>query len=394
MFAKPFLGSLSGHSDGVYCMAKHAKNLQYLVSGAGDGEVRGWKLNSKECFWSTIGHRGIVKGVSILPDYHSFISVGTDKTAKIWNPFLPKDQNTQPTFTYHSNHPFTGVDHHRSDPVFATSGSVIDIWDVQRSLPVSTFEWGADTISTVKFNQTETNVLASCGSDRAITLYDIRLKSSLHKVVLQLKSNALAWNPMEAYHFAVANEDHNSYLFDMRMMDKAVNIYKDHVSAVMDIDFSPTGQELVTGSYDKSIRLYDIGKSKSRDIYHTKRMQRIFCVKFSMDSKYVLSGSDDTNIRLWKANASEKLGVKNTKEKAYLEYSEKLKDKFKHVPEINKVSKTRYVPKPISKATQTKRIMLDSQKAKEMKREEHAKKTSGKNKKPTAKEKVILYNQQ
>ena len=34
-----------------------------------------------------------------------------------------------------------------------------------------------------------------------------------------------------------------------------------------------------------------------REVYHTRRMQRVFCVRFSADSTYVLSGSDETNIR-------------------------------------------------------------------------------------------------
>lgn len=46
-----------------------------------------------------------------------------------------------------------------------------------------------------------------------------------------------------------------------------------------------------------------------REVYHTKRMQHVICIKWSADNKYILSGSDEMNIRLWKANASEKLGV-------------------------------------------------------------------------------------
>lgn len=46
-----------------------------------------------------------------------------------------------------------------------------------------------------------------------------------------------------------------------------------------------------------------------REIYHTKRMQRVEVVRWSLDNKYILSGSDEMNIRIWKANASEKLGV-------------------------------------------------------------------------------------
>lgn len=39
VFAKPFVGALDGHSDGVNCLAKHPKQLSYILSGACDGEV-------------------------------------------------------------------------------------------------------------------------------------------------------------------------------------------------------------------------------------------------------------------------------------------------------------------------------------------------------------------
>lgn len=47
----------------------------------------------------------------------------------------------------------------------------------------------------------------------------------------------------------------------------------------------------------------------SRDIYHTKRMQRLTSVLWSLDDRYIYSASDEMNIRIWKARASEKLGV-------------------------------------------------------------------------------------
>lgn len=42
----------------------------------------------------------------------------------------------------------------------------------------------------------------------------------------------------------------------------------------MDVEFSPTGEELVTGSYDRTVRIWRRDQGQSRDIYHTKRMQR------------------------------------------------------------------------------------------------------------------------
>jgi len=73
----------------------------------------------------------------------------------------------------------------------------------------------------------------------------------------------------------------------------------------MDVDFSPTGREFVSGSYDRTVRIWRYNEGKSREVYYGKRMQRVFSVAFSGDANFVLSGSDDFSIRLWKANASE-----------------------------------------------------------------------------------------
>lgn len=68
----------------------------------------------------------------------------------------------------------------------------------------------------------------------------------------------------------------------------------------MDVDYSPTGQEFVGGSYDRTVRIFNAKEFGSRDVYYTERMQRVFSVKFSADATYVFSGSDDMNLRVWK----------------------------------------------------------------------------------------------
>ena len=39
VFAKPFVSSLDGHTDGVHCIARHPRSLSVLLSGSCDGEV-------------------------------------------------------------------------------------------------------------------------------------------------------------------------------------------------------------------------------------------------------------------------------------------------------------------------------------------------------------------
>ena len=379
MFAAPFVAQLGqGHVDGVYCMAKDPGSLQRFASGSGDGVVKIWDLTSREEVWQTRAHDNIVKEICWTPE-RKLLSCATDKTVKLWDPYN-NDKKDPPLATYLGQAAFTSVSHHRHLPSFAASSSSISIYDLSRpsSAPTQTLQWptSTDTINAIAFNQTETSILGSVAMDRTIVLYDLRTSSPLSKVVLRLASNAISWNPMEAFNFAVANEDHNVYVFDMRRLDRALNVLKDHVAAVMDVEFSPTGEELVSASYDRTIRLWNRDRGHSRDIYHTKRMQRVFSAKFTPDNQYVLSGSDDGNIRLWRVNASNRSGIKSARQRQKLEYDQALVKRYAHMPEIRRIKRHRHMPKTVKKAGEIKGEELKSIKRKEENVRKHSKKGS------------------
>ncbi|KAH9383404.1 hypothetical protein HPB48_024646 [Haemaphysalis longicornis] len=357
----------------------------------------------------------------------------------------------------------TGIAHHLQEPLFATCGESVHLWEHQRSEPLRTLNWGVDTVYAIRFNPiqvcilglvlaqdflcikrkspartgrfkfdrkliakagfsangsaeerthsrfghgmfrwpgemptrcrgrvglgkreqdsipavamtahfslpddgiAQTNVMASASSDRSIVLYDTRESQPLRRVVLEMRSNAVCWNPMEAFLFTCANEDYNLYTFDMRKLKSAVNVHIDHVSAVMDVDYSPTGKELVSGSYDKTVRIFTTDHGRSREVYHTKRMQRLSCVLWSLDNRYIITGSDEMNIRLWKAYASQKLGTLGHRERMAFQYQEKLKERFGQHPQVRRISRHRHVPKHIYNAQREKHAMVVSRKRK------------------------------
>jgi len=66
VFAKPFVAALDGHSDGVYCLAKHPTRLSCALSGSADGEVRMWNLASQRCIFSSVLHKGFVRGICVV----------------------------------------------------------------------------------------------------------------------------------------------------------------------------------------------------------------------------------------------------------------------------------------------------------------------------------------
>lgn len=394
MFAAPFIAQLGkGHVDGVYSMAKDPSSLEHFASGSGDGVVKVWDLSSRAEVWSAQAHEGIVKGLCWTKDKH-LLSCASDRTIKLFSPYSTDSSasSSTPLATYLGTSSFTALSHHRSHPTFAASSSQISLYDLSRpsSTPSQTLSWptSTDTITTLAFNQTETSLLASAATDRSIVFYDLRTSSPLHKTTLRLASNALSWNPMEAFNLAVASEDHNIYLFDMRRLDRALNVLRDHVHAVMSVDFSPTGEELVSGSYDRSVRLWKRNEGHSRDVYHTKRMQRVFSCAFTPDSRYVLSGSDDGNVRLWRAEASRREGVKSARQRTKLEYDESLKERYKHMPEIRRIKRHRHLPKTVKKAGEIKQEELRAIKRRVENERKHSKK--GEVKRRGERERMVL----
>jgi len=304
------------------------------------------------------------------------LTAGMDSTVKMWSMEADLDdiaEGIKPLTTFMGQHPFSGLDHHRSEEMFVTAGASVELWNHQRSDPIHAFEWGADSINTVKFSPIESHLLVSTATDRNIVLYDVRQRSPIRKLIMNMQTNSVAFNPMEAFYFTTASEDHNCYTFDIRKLSSAVNIHSDHVSAVISVDYAPTGKEIVTGSYDRTIRIFPVDAGHAREIYHTKRMQRIFAVKYTSDNKYVLSGSDDTNIRLWKARASEKLGNLSARERSSKDYREKLKERFAHTPQIRAIARDRKIPKAVLKARRLKHEMNKAQKLKEARVRQHSK---------------------
>ena len=386
VFAKPFLGALDGHGDGVTALKAHPKQLSRAASASADGEIRIWDLTRRHCVKIFQGHdsRSLIRGIAFNSSGEKLFSIADDKKILTWNVEDDLEDNdyisnprviTQPIEIVTSKNMVTGISHHRNHNSFVNcgEGSVL-LWDSGRSHPVKQFEWGVDSVHTVKFNQIETNILAACASDRSIILYDIRAKTpAIRKIIMDLKTNAIAWNPMEAFVFVTANEDYNCYAFDSRHLKRPLNVHMDHIGAVIDIDYSPTGKEFVSGSYDKTIRIFPVESGHSREVYHTKRMQRLTCVAWSKDNRYILSGSDEMNIRLWKAKAWEKLGLLKDRQKAALEYNEKLKEKYSAHPKIKKIVKKRHVPKHVLNAEREHKIIKESKKKKEANRRAHSK---------------------
>ena len=67
-----------------------------------------------------------------------------------------------------------------------------------------------------------------------------------------------------------------------------------HAGAVWSVEFSPDGQHIVSGSHDRTIRVWDsmTGKTALAESF-TERTDAVWSVAFSPDGQHILSGSED-----------------------------------------------------------------------------------------------------
>jgi len=396
MFAKPLVGNFgNGHQDAVYHTAISRKSLLPMLSGCADGTVSLWDLPTRTNVATLNAHQQAVEGLTFGLD-QDFYSCSRDGTVRRFSipDVLSKNSgdgagdgdaessNLNGGFvdTWRISGSFQSIDHQwNSERQFVTaSDSAVQLWTPERSAPIQTHSdlWGsADTVNVVRFHPSETQLIANCSMDRGIGLHDLRTASAMKKTVLRMRSNDLQWNPMEPLNFVVGSEDYNAYTFDMRNLSQPTHIYKGHANAIISVNWAPTGREFVTGSYDRTIRIFNLSDRNgyARDTYHTKRMQRVFTVNYTMDNTYIISGSDDTNVRLWKARSNEKLGQLTPREESAMQYRHALVKKYQHLPNVKKIHRSRKVPKTIRKQTHQAIIMKESQERKQANRIKHSK---------------------
>src|SRR5262245_29345835 len=80
-----------------------------------------------------------------------------------------------------------------------------------------------------------------------------------------------------------------------------VATFKGHTEPVYSVTFTPDGKYLATGSFDNTIKLWDVTSGKEAKTYGgpNGHQKMVMCVAISPDGQLLASGSIDNNLKVW-----------------------------------------------------------------------------------------------
>ncbi|KAJ3979529.1 WD40-repeat-containing domain protein [Lentinula detonsa] len=85
-------------------------------------------------------------------------------------------------------------------------------------------------------------------------------------------------------------------------------ILRDHTDYITAVAFSPDGRKIVSGSWDKTIRIWNADTGEAIGNPLQGHSDGVTSVAFSPDGKRIVSGSEDGLIRIWNVDTREAIG--------------------------------------------------------------------------------------
>jgi WD40 repeat protein len=266
-----------GHTGAVFAVA-FSPDGQTVLSGSFDQTLKLWDVDSGMEIRTFKGHSDQVWAVAVSPDNHKLLSASLDKTVKLWH---KKTGKLVKTLTGHSGPVFAVA--FSPDGKMVLSGSrdkTLKLWHLDSGQVIQTFVGHTGSVLTVAFSPDGKTILSG-SADNTIKLWDI--------------SSAPPLSPPNG------GKPGSGEL----PLKKGARTFKGHTGTVWHVAFSPDGKTALSGSADKTLKLWDLKTGRELKTLNNQA-GKVFSVTFFPDGKTALSGSFNST-HLWNLETGQKI---------------------------------------------------------------------------------------
>ncbi|KAI8388800.1 nuclear protein Ytm1p [Radiomyces spectabilis] len=287
------IATLSGHTDSVKSVAFGAVNDHNVkvYSGSLDHSVLAWEYSfdndHHQVLYECKGHKAPVEAIAVDTKNKFIASASADATIKVWKTEVPVDDERE-------NAEGGSKKRKKTEPK--------DGRKIKTAALTLTGHVGG--VNAVAFDTTDSNIVYTGGWDHSIRSWDVEQQVNLvtkncEKVVLDVDYSA------KARLLATGHADNIIRLWDPRSED-GTNVklaLRGHSAWVSSVSWAPNSEyALCSGSYDSSIRVWDIrskGSLYTIDAEDASKKDKMLSVDW--DGERILSGGEDKKLRIFKA---------------------------------------------------------------------------------------------
>jgi len=235
-----------GHKAAITGLALHPTK-DYVATASDDREWKMWAMPRGELIMSGSGHKDWIGALDFHPKGHLLSTASGDGTVKIWD--FNKESATVTLADHQQAVWDCAFDSFNGD--FLVSGSMDQtarLWDVATGKCRKTFRGHVDSVNSIVFQPTTTNVCTGSG-DKTVSLWDIR--SGLCIQTFYGHDNAVLSCTFSHNGDSIASSDSDGVIkvWDVRMVSERLAINNGKPSApINDVKFDRSGTQLVAAS--------------------------------------------------------------------------------------------------------------------------------------------------
>jgi WD40 repeat protein len=270
---------------------------QRLASASGYRTVKLWDLQSGQLLQTFKGHTAFIHAVAFSSDGRRLATASADQTVKVWAVGLPAEGFPLPRQSSSVRRVSFAQDGQR---IALVSGQSIEIWDLETG-PVRALKT-SDHVEGVAFSPDGKKIAVANGRYASVPgevqIRDAQTGAELiHLREHSAGVTSVAWSP-DGQQILSGGYDRTARVWDVKT-GKAVFVLRGHKEImVTDVAWSRDGKRLATACRDQTVKLWDAATGR---VIHTLRghTHNVWGVAFSPDSKTLASCSQDSTLRLW-----------------------------------------------------------------------------------------------